>query len=465
VTEYYGVDLSEVAVAYSKSNTWDERFSFHEVDLTKQTPSLYENIVSLETIEHVPNPYQFMELLIEKMAPDGQLLISIPHEISCGSHLNPYHFSNWNYKRLINFLEQYFEEITVFPQERGTLEAGTFEASEIFNRTPNEDHDEFFIVILRRPCKKKRPNIILRRSKALGDVIWATPILRELRHYYPCHNVLVSTERTDVFIHNTDADLVFNLQYKFLPDDLLVNLDETREMFRELHPLHAYAKASGIPLTLTQPTLYLTSNEFRLCAAHVLHHFKNLDTERIIAVHMTATSLDRTWSKKYWQQLISNLLQQDKKLGIVILGYGQDFSAADTGFSTNRRVLCLVRQLSLMRTAAVLSLCDLLITPNSEVLHIAAAVSVSYLGLFNTADHTACLPFTAGSRAIRADLECRGCLQNIAYTEAPPCPSGHPDCIERIFPEEVQAMTIRMLEAVTPGGWKTRCRMAIPNKQ
>ncbi|MCL2876801.1 MAG: class I SAM-dependent methyltransferase, partial [Betaproteobacteria bacterium] len=69
MTEYYGVDLSETAVTYSKASTWDKRFDFHEIDLAEPTPSLYENVISLETIEHVPNPYRFMELLIDKMSP------------------------------------------------------------------------------------------------------------------------------------------------------------------------------------------------------------------------------------------------------------------------------------------------------------------------------------------------------------------------------------------------------------
>ncbi|MCL2523243.1 MAG: hypothetical protein FWF17_01420, partial [Betaproteobacteria bacterium] len=430
-----------------------------EIDLAEPTPSLYENVISLETIEHVPNPYRFMELLIDKMSPNGQLIVSIPTETQHGSHLNPLHFSNWNYKRLMNFLEQYFENITVFKQQLAFLSPTLFEISEIYDRPPNEDRDEDFIAILRAPRKHKRPNIVLKRQMALGDVIWITPILRSLRCLYPNHNLLVMTARTEVFSKNPDADLVFNMQYEPLPDDVIIDLDWAYEKRRNLHILHAYAETSGIPLSFTTPSLYPTSGEVRLVANTLLRNFQRQGIERLIAVHMQATTPDRIWPKSHWQRFIADLLRQDKKLGVIILGHGRDYSAVDTGFSTNHHILCLARQLSLMHTAAALSLCDLLIAPDSGLLHVAAAVGTPYLGLFSMADPATRLPFATGSRALWSDIECRGCLREIPATNAVLCPLGHASCMERILPEKVLTMTVQMLEAAIPGRWETRCQM------
>jgi len=464
ITEYHGVDLSSEAVFVSLGYNQDARFSFHDRNLAEFTSNFYQNVISIETIEHAPNPYNFIELLIDKMAPDGQLLLSLPAETWGGSHLNPYHLSNWNRKRLMTFLEQYFEDITVFTQKLSLLGPTTFEASNIADSAPDEDSDECFVSILRRPRKKKRPNIVLKRRMALGDVIWTTPILRDLRRLYPQHNLLVLTEKTEVFMRNPDADLVFNMKYEFLQDDILIDLDWAYESRRELHLLHAYAEASGIPLTSPQPALYPTLAETRLCAARIFHHFQHQDIERLIAIHMAATSPHRIWPKVHWQRFITDLLEQDKKLGIVVLGNGQDFSAADIGFSANHRTVCLVRQLSLMHTASVLSLCDLLIAPDSGVLHIAAAVHVPYLGLFNMAVPSTRLPLTTGSRALWADIECRGCLQDVAPTKPLSCHRGNAICMDRILPEEALSLVSKMLEAVMPGRWKTRCQIAFPSE-
>jgi ADP-heptose:LPS heptosyltransferase/predicted O-linked N-acetylglucosamine transferase (SPINDLY family)/2-polyprenyl-3-methyl-5-hydroxy-6-metoxy-1,4-benzoquinol methylase len=461
ITHYHGVDLSSDAVLASQIFNRDARFSFHVTDLAEFASETYQNIVSLETIEHVPNPYRFIELLIDRMAPDGQLLLSLPDETFGGSHLNPYHLSNWNRKRLMTFLEQYFEDISIFGQKLTLLGPTTFEASNVADSPPDVDRDECLVCVLRRPRKKKRPNIILRRQWAMGDAIWATPILRELRCLYPHHNMLVVSGKTEVFMRNPDADLVFNVQYESYPDDMFVDLDWAYEKRRELHILHAYSEASGVPSASSQPALYPSRGEFQICATHILRNFQFQGIERLIAVHMAGTSPNRVWPQAHWKQFLVDLLQKDKKLGVIVLGNGQDFSAADLGFFTDS-VFCLVRQLSLMHTAAVLSLCDLLVAPDSGVLHTAAAVGVPYLGLFNMADPATRLPFTTGSRALWAGVECRGCLRDIPYMEKPLCPRGDPVCMERIRPKEVLSATRQMLEGITKGRWKTRCLMAFP---
>ncbi|MDR3212778.1 MAG: methyltransferase domain-containing protein [Azoarcus sp.] len=460
VQAYRGVDLSDIAVAAARGNMWDERFSFHADDLATPTPCLYENVISLETIEHIPNPYRFMEHLIDKMAPGGQLLLSLPAETWGGSHMNPYHLSNWNRNRLTNFLAQYFEDVTLYAQRLSLLGPSTFEASEIASGDPDEDCDECFVCILRRPKKNRRPALVLKRSAALGDVIWITPILRSLRRLYPQHNLIAVTQKTDVLMRNPDVDLVFS-QYEPMPDDLVIDLDGAYESRRPLHLLHAYAKAVGIPTVSTQPALYPTPGESRHCAALVLDRFQPRNINRLVAVHMAATSPNRIWPKTYWQQLIADLLQQNDALGIIVLGDGKDFSAADIGLDS-ARVLCLVRRLNLMRTAATLALCDLLIAPDSGVLHIAAAVGVPYLGLFGMADPATRLPLSAGSRALWAKIECRGCLQTLPADAIPLCPLKHADCMERILPADVLTATAEMLTATLPNRWITRCRLAHP---
>ncbi|MDR1849835.1 MAG: methyltransferase domain-containing protein [Zoogloeaceae bacterium] len=463
ITQYHGVDLFDEAVAISRIYNQDARFSFRAADLAESAAGAYQNVISLETIEHVPNPYRFIELLSDKIAPEGQLLLSLPAGEWCGSHNNPHHFSNWNRKRLMTFLAQYFEDVTVFTQKI-VLRGSTFELFDIVDTVPEPDvdNDEDFVCVLRRPHKRKRPNIVLRRSIALGDVIWMTPILQSLRRLFPSHNLVVWTMKTEVFLNNPDADLVVSMQYEPLPDDIPIDLDWVYEKRRDLHILHAYVEASGVPLISAQPVLYPTLGETRASATRILHHFQQRrNIERLLAVHMPNNAPNRIWPQAHWRQFIADLLRRDKKLGIVVLGHGRDFSAADIGFGKNQRVLCLARWLSLMHTAATLSLCDLLVAPDSGVLHIAAAVRVPYLGLFNITNPATRLPFTTESRAVWADIECRGCLHDIPATVPPHCPREQPICMERILPEEVLNLALKMLESALPGRWEIRCLMAL----
>ena len=455
VTEYYGVDLSEIAVTAASGNTLDKRLGFHRVDLADPSPALFENVISLETIEHVPNPYRFMELLIARMAPEGQLLLSLPAETWGGTHLNPFHFSNWNRARLMSFLSQYFEEATVYAQRLSLLGPTAFEASEIADGAPDEDSDECFVCILRRPKKARRPAIILKRLRALGDVIWTTPLLRALRRQHPRHNLIVVTEKTEAFMRNSDADLVMGPQYEPFPDDIVIDLDWVYERRRDLHPLDAYADVAKIPLLSREPCLYPSFRDYRVCADLVRKYFKSPQVEYLLAVHMQATSPDRIWPQAYWKQLLERLLREKPAAGIIIFGHNKDFNSVDIGIRSDR-ILDLTNKLDLMRSAAALSFCDLLIAPDSGVLHIAAAMQTPVLGLFSMVDPAKRLPFSARHRALWADIECRGCLDHIPAEASPRCPLGHAKCMEKIRVEDVFGETDKLMHGYIANQWRGR---------
>ncbi|MDR0529399.1 MAG: methyltransferase domain-containing protein [Zoogloeaceae bacterium] len=456
VQNYHGVDLSDIAVFFANGNVWDERFSFHAVDLAEPAPCQYENVISLETIEHVPNPYRFIELLIGKMASGGQLLLSLPAETWGGSHLNPWHFSNWNRKRLLRFLDQYFEEITVFNQKLSLLGPTTFDASEISGGAPDEDRDEVFVCILRKPRRNRRPAIVVKRLKALGDVIWITPILRALRRLHPEHDLIVVSEKTEVFLRNPDVDLVFGPQYEPSRGDRVIDLDWAYERRRQLHLLDAYADVADIPLLSREPALYPSFRDHGVCADVVRKYFGTADVQYLLAVHMQANSPDRVWPQEYWKRLLQRLLDENSALGMIVLGHDKDFNTVDIGLCSNR-ILDMTSKLDVMRSAVMLSFCDLLLAPDSGVLHIAAAMHTPALGLFSMADPATRLPFSARCRAIWADVECRGCLAGVAAEKVPRCPRGHAECMEKIDVETVFAEAVRMLASGMPNRWRDRC--------
>lgn len=461
ISTYFGIDLSPVATTAATGNiVFDPRFSFHNIDLSSDLNRTFENVISLETIEHTPNPYQFLELLIEKMAPKGQLLLSLPTEIWGGSHRNTYHFSNWNRQRFIRFVEQYFSEIEIHTQRLSLLGPTPFEASEICNSYPDEDADECFVAILSQPHLKKRPTIVVRRTNAMGDVIWITPVVRALRRRFPEHNLIVVTNKTEVFINNPDTDLVFSPSYQTVASDQLIDLDWAYENRRSLHILQAYAIACGIEINDVSPRLFPTAGQFRNCATALLNHFQGNGIKQLLAVHMAASSPDRIWPKDYWKEFIGRQLTESPTLGIIILGQGKDFKLRDLGLESSR-VMCLVDNLDLMHTAGVLAHCNLLVAPDSGLLHVATAMQTPYVGLFGMADPNTRLPLTNGSRAIWPNISCRGCLQEAPPTAAPRCPKGHAECMEIITPLHVESEVSEMLAKQSSTRWETRVQLSL----
>jgi SAM-dependent methyltransferase len=97
-----GVDLSNEAIEYARARYAAERVEFRVADAATFTPEArFELVVSLETIEHVPNAVGFVHRLASFVKPGGELVGSVPTTLS--SDVNPYHlhdFSPREFRRL-----------------------------------------------------------------------------------------------------------------------------------------------------------------------------------------------------------------------------------------------------------------------------------------------------------------------------------------------------------------------------
>jgi len=97
-----GVDVSEGAVDYANQRYANERTQYQSHDaMTFEDRSGFEAIVSIETIEHLPNPAVFVDRLSALLAPGGLLVGSVP--VTPSVDANPHHlhdFSERSFRRL-----------------------------------------------------------------------------------------------------------------------------------------------------------------------------------------------------------------------------------------------------------------------------------------------------------------------------------------------------------------------------
>jgi 2-polyprenyl-3-methyl-5-hydroxy-6-metoxy-1,4-benzoquinol methylase len=85
-----GVDISPDAIEYARSHYEQDGIQFVTANALEFTdPSGFENIVSLETIEHVPDPRAFLAHLTSLLRPNGILIGSVP--ITPSVDANPHH--------------------------------------------------------------------------------------------------------------------------------------------------------------------------------------------------------------------------------------------------------------------------------------------------------------------------------------------------------------------------------------
>jgi SAM-dependent methyltransferase len=95
ITDALGVDISPSSVQYAAQRYSNERVSFCCSDALQFRPGrVFDNIVSLETIEHVDNPRAVFAHLVSLLAPKGRLIASVP--ITPSVDANPHHKTNFS---------------------------------------------------------------------------------------------------------------------------------------------------------------------------------------------------------------------------------------------------------------------------------------------------------------------------------------------------------------------------------
>lgn len=90
-----GVDVSDAAIRHAREHYSSERVSFTACDaMDFSDPDGFDTIVSIETIEHLPDPLAFVDRMVRMLRPNGALIASVP--ITPSVDANPHHLSDFS---------------------------------------------------------------------------------------------------------------------------------------------------------------------------------------------------------------------------------------------------------------------------------------------------------------------------------------------------------------------------------
>ncbi|RMH36884.1 MAG: class I SAM-dependent methyltransferase [Nitrospirae bacterium] len=102
--EVIGVDCSAESIAYAQQRYVREGIRFIVADaMTYDDPQRFDTIVSLETIEHVPDPHRFLFRLRQLLRPGGVLIGSVPTSFTTDA--NPHHRSDFTERQFRALVE------------------------------------------------------------------------------------------------------------------------------------------------------------------------------------------------------------------------------------------------------------------------------------------------------------------------------------------------------------------------
>jgi 2-polyprenyl-3-methyl-5-hydroxy-6-metoxy-1,4-benzoquinol methylase len=116
ISHILAADIDEASIEYARQHYQHAKIDFAVADAAAfQSPVPLNNIVSLETIEHLPRPQQFVQQLSKQLAPKGRFIASAP--ITPSMDANPYHLHDFTATTFKNmFIEAGLKEIHSFVQ-------------------------------------------------------------------------------------------------------------------------------------------------------------------------------------------------------------------------------------------------------------------------------------------------------------------------------------------------------------
>jgi heptosyltransferase-2 len=327
--------------------------------------------------------------------------------------------------------------------------------------------------------------ILIRSTNWIGDAVMTTPAIRSIRYHFPraCITLLAQPWVADVFQSCPHIDQI--VLYKKKEDhqgikgllrlaaslrveryDLAILLQNAFEaafisLLARIPVRAGYASdARGLLLThgLPQPG--------KPYPKHQVHYYQELlqglgihTTENRLELFLDAAELRRVdpvlaaafpgkqrpliglnpgaaygpakrWPKEKYAALARYIAAQTEGY-LVVFGTAADQEAAALiAAAAPKRVLDLTGKTSLAFALACISRCQVFVTNDSGLMHVAAALNIPLVALFGSTDAVATGPFSRQAQVLRKPLPCSPCLKSH-------CPQGHFQCMEQITVEEV----------------------------
>ena len=143
----------------------------------------------------------------------------------------------------------------------------------------------------------------------------------------------------------------------------------------------------------------------------------------------------KRWPAAHFAGLAQSILTAKPTASVVLLGSPSDHTIGDvivSSAASQGRIFNWCGATSLDEAIAIISLCSKVVSNDSGLMHIAAALQVPQVAVFGSSDPNHTPPNSVKATIISLHLPCSPCHQR-------ECPLGHLNCLNQISPERVFA--------------------------
>ena len=143
----------------------------------------------------------------------------------------------------------------------------------------------------------------------------------------------------------------------------------------------------------------------------------------------------KRWPTEHFAVLAQQLIKQNSNNQIVLLGGKNDYSLAQEITSQSKLVSNIHNwcgNTSLDEAIALIGMSKAVVSNDSGLMHIAAALQIPQVAIFGSSDPAHTPPLSDRAKIMWLNMSCSPCHKRV-------CPLGHLSCLKDILPEQVLA--------------------------
>lgn len=179
-------------------------------------------------------------------------------------------------------------------------------------------------------------------------------------------------------------------------------------------------KADGLGLDL------VVNNKSQQRAAEILKEHGISGTNRLVGINPSATfGPAKQWFPERYAALSDKIYEVFGADILVFGGPGDRELGRKISQMMQHPLVDLCGKTRLEEAIALINMCNLFITNDSGLMHVAAALDISLIAIFGSTNPVTTGPKGPNSKIVRIPIDCSPCLK-------PKCPKGHLKCMNQI---------------------------------
>jgi len=265
---------------------------------------------------------------------------------------------------------------------------------------------------------------IKRRLGGIGDVLMTTPLLKAIKQLIPHCHLIYATDLQysegalgDIIRHNPYVDEVIpnteirESSYDYSVDVTTTGLDRERAGKVPPNRIDMFGEEAGIDISNDPLPVYIVKEEERIRAQEELKQITSGDKNiQVIAIQVRSNDARRTWPLERMAELAHSLAEESN---IKVLLF--DWGCSVPQWTRTHENMWLMMDRSFIDTAALIEQSDVIICPDSSMLHIAGALNKKIVAIFGPIPPESRINYYTNAVPVTNPLLCSNCVVGDSY--------------------------------------------------